>query len=253
MKIVCIGSGNVATHIAQAFTIAGASIVQVWSKQIQHAALLANTVDAAAITDPGAIDQSADLYIIAVKDDAILEMVQALKSVKGLVVHTSGSTPIEVLSPLSSYGVLYPLQTFSKVKELDFKKIPLCIEAKDHDTLEALKNIASRLSPLVYIVNSDKRKILHLAAVFACNFVNHLYTLSEQILKDNALDFDMLRPLIMETAEKVQAELPGHVQTGPAVRKDEQTIERHLGLLQAMPQTKEIYQTLSESIKKTHQ
>lgn len=253
MKIVCIGSGNVATHFANAFKAGAAELVQVWSKNQEHAAELAVSLGAAPISDLKEIDLKADLYLIAVKDDAIPEVVTALAGVEGMVVHTSGATDIGVFRESGmNFGVLYPLQTFSKQKNLDFKQVPLCIEAKDQETLDTLKSIAQMLSPLVYEVNSEKRRILHLAAVFACNFVNHLYALSKEILQKNDLDFEILRPLIMETAVKVQDAFPADVQTGPAIRNDEQTIIKHKELLKDMPQLEDIYETLSKSIKKTH-
>lgn len=253
MKIVCIGSGNVATHFSKAFKAAGSELVQIWSKNPEHAAELAIKTGAKPIADLKEIDNNADVYLIAVKDDAIGEVIAQLSAVKGMIVHTSGATDIDVFpATIAKYGVLYPLQTFSKHKAIDFNQVPLCIEAKDEETLKLLKSIALMLSPLVYEVNSEKRRILHLSAVFACNFVNHLYTLSNEILQKNELDFEILRPLIMETAEKVQNAFPVDVQTGPAIRNDEQTITKHKELLNDMPELKDIYETLSKSIKKTH-
>lgn len=252
MNVVCIGSGNVATHMASALVSSGAKLIQVWSKSLANAAILAEKLNASAVTLLSELDKSADLYIIAVKDDAIQEVAEALSGIQGLVVHTSGATDVNVLSSLANFGVLYPLQTFSRTKPLDFKDVPLCLEANNTETLGRLKSIANQLTPLIYEVNSDKRKILHLAAVFVCNFVNHLYELGGKVLENSQLDFEMLRPLIKETAIKVQDDLPINVQTGPAVRDDKQTISRHLELLDEMPEMKEIYQTLSDSIKKSH-
>lgn len=253
MKVVCIGSGNVATHFSNAFKRGGAELIQVWSKNPEHAAVLANATGANPITDLKAIDPHADLYLIAVKDDAIASIADALQGLKGLVVHTSGATDLNVFSEKNeNFGVLYPLQTFSKDKPLDFQQVPLCIEAKDESGLSALKSIARSLSTRVYEVNSEKRRILHLSAVFACNFVNHLYALSADILTKNDLDFELLRPLILETAQKVQHAYPVDVQTGPAIRNDEQTIIKHKELLSDMPELRDIYETLSKSIKKTN-
>lgn len=252
MKIVCIGSGNVASHMAGAFKLKGHDLLQVWSRSVANAAELADTVGASPISSLEALDRDADIYLIAVKDDAIASVAQALIGVQGLVLHTSGSTSIAELSRLDNYGVLYPLQTFSKTKAMDFEGVPLCIEAKDAALLQRLKSIAGEVSRVVYEVDSEQRKVLHLAAVFACNFVNHLYNLSEQLLMDNQLSFDMLRPLIMETAIKVQDENPAKVQTGPAVRDDKQTISKHIEMLHSQPHLQEIYQTLSKSIKKSH-
>jgi len=252
MKLVCIGSGNVATHMAQAFRSAGHEILQVWSRDMDHANVLAQKIGAVAIADLEAVDVYADLYLISVKDDAISDIAAKLKDVKGLVVHTSGSTDISVLNACSRYGVLYPLQTFSIAKALDFSQVPLCVEAVNTFELKCLKDLARELSTNVYESNSEQRRSLHLAAVFASNFSNHLYHLSNLILNEQGLDFDMLKPLIMETAAKVQQEIPLSVQTGPAVRQDEQTIQRHMAMLQSKPQLSEIYKILSDSIKKTH-
>lgn len=252
MKVVCIGSGNVATHIASALKQHGNELVQIWSKQIENASELAKQLAADAIDDLSAIDPSADLYIIAVKDDAISTIASRLKDVQGLVVHTSGATSIDVLAAIPKHAVLYPLQTFSKTKSLDFfNDVPLCIESGNEQSLAKVKDIAHQLSASVYEVDSAKRKVLHLAAVFACNFVNHLYAIGSDILEQDDLHFDLLKPLIRETAAKVQAASPKDVQTGPAIRNDEVTIQRHLALLNGRPDLQELYKSLSKSIKKT--
>ena len=252
MNVVCIGSGNVATHMAQAFKSSGAVILQVWSKHQAQALALASKVAATAISDLELIDQSADLYLILVKDSAIPEIAESLKSVKGLVVHTSGATDIRTLSSIRNHGVLYPLQTFSKAKAIDFAEVPLFLEANGESAMNFLRSAAASISSLIYEVDSEKRRILHLSAVFACNFVNQLYALSQDLLEHHGLEFDTLKPLIMETALKVQSAVPKEVQTGPAIRGDEQTMNRHLALLNDMPELAEIYRTLSNSIKKTH-
>jgi predicted short-subunit dehydrogenase-like oxidoreductase (DUF2520 family) len=254
MDIVCIGSGNVATHLAKAFKASGARIVQVYSPHLLNADLLAQQTSAQAIADLAALNRVADLYLIAVKDDAIATVADALSGVNGMVVHTSGATPMSVLSDagIQHYGVFYPLQTFSKARDLNFANVPLCLEAKDADDLNVLKTLAQTLSPLVYEIDGGQRKILHLAAVFVCNFVNHLYHLGGGILAEHQMDFEVLRPLIMETAEKVQTALPIDVQTGPAVRDDQETMKRHVSLLENRPDLQEIYKFLSKSIKKTH-
>lgn len=252
MRVVIIGSGNVATHLGKALFAAKFQIGQVWSHHYENAALLAKEIDAQAITDLSEVDAQADICIIAVKDDAIAEVANCLTIFKGLIAHTSGAVNLSVFeNNFDKYGVFYPLQTFSKNKEVDFKTVPLCVEANNEAVLAELKTLAANLSSDVREVDSEKRKILHLAAVFACNFTNHLYALAEKILADNRLDFDILRPLILETAAKVQQDLPLKVQTGPAIRNDEETLAKHEILLAQQPQYLEIYKTLSESIKKT--
>lgn len=253
MKIVFIGSGNVATHLAIAFKEMGADILQVWSKDNRNAEILAALTKAEPISRWEDLELSADCYIIAVKDDAITAVAAKLRSVKGTVVHTSGATAIEVLEGSGTgHGVLYPLQTFSRTKSVDLKKVPFCIEGDRPDTLEKISAIAHLLSPDVTVVSSEQRRILHLAAVFACNFSNHLYYLSSELLKVNGLKFDLLKPLILETAQKVQSSPAKEVQTGPAVRNDQETIGRHLSLLKDAPALQEIYEMLTDSIRKTY-
>lgn len=252
MKVVIIGAGNVATHLAKALHAKHVQVAQVWSYHYQNALTLANKVNAKAIESLKEINQQADVCLIVVKDDAIAEIAQQLKGFKGLIAHTSGAVNMEVLSGVAEhYGVFYPLQTFSKHKTLNFADVPLCLEANDTSALHTLKELAGKLSSNSTEVNSKKRKILHLAAVFACNFTNHLYALSAELLKANDLDFAILRPLISETAAKVEHALPLDVQTGPAIRNDEQTLKKHEELLLQQPQLLEIYKTLSNSIKKT--
>lgn len=253
MNVAFVGSGNVATHMAKAFKATGHVVTQVWSANPDHAAVLAAAVDATPVNVLSDLDDQSDLIVLAVKDDAIAEVAAQLSSSNALVVHTSGATDLSVLAGLKHSGVLYPLQTFSKAKELDFRKVPLCIEAAQPKSLSVLKTVAETLSDSVFTVDSHQRRLLHVAAAFACNFVNQMYALSYTLLDRNGLDFNLLRPLIQETAEKVQHLLPADAQTGPAVRHDEKTLRAHLNLLQDQPELQHIYQTLSDSIKKTHQ
>ena len=253
MNIVLLGSGNVATHLALALKAIGENIVQVFSPNLINAKALADRVDSAYINNLAQINSDADLYIISVKDDAIVEVARKLADVNGLVVHTSGTTDIQGLSTeVKHAGVFYPLQTFSKTKNVDLKTIPLCLEANEASQLELLQLLATRLSNKVYQLDGEKRKVLHLAAVFACNFTNHMYALASQILNANDLHFDIIRPLIAKTADKVMLDLPENVQTGPAIRQDEGTINKHLAMLADLPELQEIYQTLSDSIKLVH-
>ncbi|MDN5287391.1 MAG: hypothetical protein JWR38_3665 [Mucilaginibacter sp.] len=253
MHITIIGSGNVATHMAAALKNAGHRIIQVYSRDLQHAAMLAYHVGAEAIDDLEAIVPNTDLFIVSVKDDAIVDMVKALAKHQKLIVHTSGSTNLNDLLPFThKAGVLYPLQTFSKSKEVDFFTVPLCIEGADEAITADLKELAATISNNVYAVNSANRKILHLAAVFACNFPNYLYTVAQQLLASHRMDFNMLKPLILETAQKVQHQAPASVQTGPAVRNDQETMNAHLQMLNNQPQLQEIYTLLSQGIIKNN-
>ena len=249
MRITLIGSGNVATHLAAAFKNAGHRMVQVYSPDMQHAALLAYHIKAEAIDDLQKINPETDLFVISVKDDAIIPVAQELAKLKKLTVHTSGATDLGTLSAIiPKAGVFYPLQTFSKEKEIDFWSVPLCIEGVDEKITVELEQLARTISNNVYRISSDQRKTLHLAAVFACNFPNYLYYAARNLLAQKDMDFEMLRPLILETAEKVQHNLPADVQTGPAAREDELTMANHLQMLKDEPQLKTIYELLSQGI-----
>lgn len=253
MRITIIGSGNVATHLAAAFKNAGHRMVQVYSRNMQNAALLAYHVGAEAIDSLDQITPDTDIFIIAVKDDAIADMASRLARYDRLIVHTSGSVHLEAVQHFTDQaGVFYPLQTFSKTKELDFRQVPLCIEGAGDTITNLLEELGRTVSNNVYLVNSAQRKVLHLAAVFACNFTNHLYAVSKELLAGSDMKFDMLRPLIAETADKVKAHSPEDVQTGPAVRNDAQTMTAHLQMLAGKPQLQAIYEMLSQDIIKNH-
>ncbi len=248
MQIVLLGSGNVATHLGKALNAAGIQIVQVWSRTLQNAQQLAAELKADAIDNLGAVQSDADLYLISVNDDAIADVAGRLPQDK-LLVHTSGSTDMEVLKPFSAKtGVLYPLQTFSKQKKVEFKNIPVAVEASGSEVLGMLRQIARTISNKVIELDSDQRQKLHIAAVFACNFTNHFYAIAQSFLEQNGMDFDLIRPLIAETAEKIQEKMPADVQTGPAVRGDNKTMEKHLEALREHPQWQELYRLLSQSI-----
>lgn len=249
MRITLIGSGNVATHLAAAFKNAGHRIVQVYSPNAQNAALLAYHVKAEPVNDLTQIDTETDLFVIAVKDDVIGPVAEQLAKYNKLMVHTSGATHLFALQAYSEQaGVFYPLQTFSKTREINFNQVPLCIEATNEQIAKQLTQLAQTISNNVYRVDSAQRKILHLAAVFACNFPNYLYNVAQQLLSQHQLDFNLIRPLILETAEKAQTSLPAFVQTGPAVRRDEITMDNHLKLLENHPDLQELYILLSQAI-----
>jgi predicted short-subunit dehydrogenase-like oxidoreductase (DUF2520 family) len=249
MRITLIGSGNVATHLGAALKNVGHQIVQVYSRNAQHAALLAYHIKAEPTDDLQQITADADLFMISVSDDAIDELAAALAVHGKPIVHTSGATALQVLLKYTDQaGVFYPLQTFSKSKEVNFRQVPMCIEAAYEDLTIELRQLAQTISNNVSLVNSAQRKVLHLAAVFACNFPNYLYHAAQQLLAGHDLDFNLIRPLIAETAQKVENQMPADVQTGPAVRGDNKTMTTHLGMLQTEPQLKEIYTVLSQAI-----
>jgi len=249
MRITIIGSGNVATHLGAALKNAGHQIVQVYSRDRRNAALLAYHLKSEAIDTLDAIIADTGLFIISVKDDAIGEIAKELARYNKLIVHTSGATGLGVLLQYTQKaGVFYPLQTFSKTKEVNLNTVPLCIEGADEKITQTLEELARSISNNIYRVDSEKRRILHLAAVFACNFPNYLYYASGQLLQQHGLDFNMLRPLILETAEKVQEHTPADVQTGPAIRNDEKTMQAHLQLLHDNNELQQVYSLLSQLI-----
>lgn len=249
MEITILGSGNVATHLGEAFSKAGHRINQVYSRTEAHARALAGQLGAEAISDLDRLDTRVPLFIIAVSDDAITSVVGRLpQGLQGMVVHTSGTTSIAALSGQHRYGVLYPLQTFSKAKEIDFRAVPLALEASDSEGMALLASLAKTLSDTVFPCDSTQRLSLHVAAVFACNFTNHLYAVAAAILARKGLPFDLIKPLVMETAEKVQALHPLEAQTGPAVRNDRDTMGKHLEFLRDDAEWKHLYEMLSVAI-----
>ncbi|HTL81485.1 MAG TPA: Rossmann-like and DUF2520 domain-containing protein [Bacteroidia bacterium] len=248
LRCTLIGSGNVATHLGIALYDSGIDIVQVYSRKIANAKVLAKGVKAKAVSDLKKISANTDVFIIAVNDDAIASVVKKLNVKEGIVMHTSGSVSIDVLKKFEQYGVFYPLQTFSKAKQVVMSDVPVCVEGNDQHTLYSISNIASVISDFVYALDSDQRAVAHLAAVFANNFSNHLYHIADDLLKHKDLPFDLIRPLILETAIKVLDHSPAESQTGPAKRNDKKVIAKHLALLKKFPQYKKIYSDLTSAI-----
>ena len=254
MKISLIGSGNLATNIGVALFNSGNKVVQVYSQTLSHATSLADRIGAKAVDDIHNVSDEADLYIVALKDDALEKIIPSLCKNKSdkFFFHTAGSMPMDIFKGYADhYGVLYPMQTFSKQRIVDFKVIPCFIEASDVSAKSILQQLCDSISDRVYELSSDNRKYLHLAAVFACNFVNHCYEISSGILNKNDIPFDVMLPLIDETAKKVHEMKPKDAQTGPAVRYDENVISRQMQLLNGTPLNKEIYQLMSKSIHAT--
>ncbi|MHA7830014.1 MAG: Rossmann-like and DUF2520 domain-containing protein [Flagellimonas sp.] len=249
LKIVILGTGNLAKHLYNAFIKANAvDIVQVVGRnqkeleQFSMHSTLSN--DFTSIAD-------ADVYLIAVKDDAITEVSQHLLKKKGIVAHTSGALGLKVIKP-DNKGVFYPLQTFTKGKTVDFGSIPVCIEAKEKESLETLHKLADSISENVYHIDSEQRKKLHLAAVFVNNFTNYLFSIGEELCLEEGLSFNLLKPLISETADKIQAMSPKEAQTGPARRNDTKSMESHLELLSKKEHIA-LYKLLSQAIKQAHE
>ncbi len=243
--ITILGSGNVAHHlILNILEQDDIELQQIYARNTNH---LLDLVTEDKLTNDIHELKPADLFIIAVSDDAIAEVSAAIPLQDQFVVHVSGTAAMQSISSKHRAGVFYMLQTFSKDKTLDFSKIPFCIEATNQNDLETLEKLALLFSERVYFINSDQRKSIHLAAVFVCNFSNHMYTLGEEVCKENKVPFEILKPLIQETASKVTFLSPKEAQTGPAIRRDEKTIEKHLSLLQEKNK-KEIYAILTKSI-----
>ncbi len=251
-NIVIIGTGNVATQLALALHEKKFNIIQIVGRKEKDVLLLSKKIKTAGSTNFNNINSNADIYILAIKDDAINSLASKLKLKDKLIVHTSGTVDLNVLkSPFSNYGVFYPLQTLSKNKKIDFKNVPICIEANNKKAFNLLFELANTLSDKVYKINSEQRKIIHLAAVFACNFSNYMYVIADDILSKNKLSFDLLKPLIAETAEKIKSNKPFKNQTGPAVRKDTKTMKAHLKMLENNKSFKKIYENVSDGIMKT--
>lgn len=244
-----LGSGNVASHLGKSLRNAGHDIRQVWSRNIHHAEALAHILQSQATHQFDRLLIDADLYIIAVVDDAIQEVLKGMPKVAGCIVHTSGSTAMNVMpSGISNYGVFYPLQTFSKEKNINFSTVPILLEASNESTYGLLKGVAFSISGNVQACTTAQRKIIHIAAVFSCNFSNHLYVIAQHLLEENGLEFDLIRPLIHETNEKIRYHFPMDVQTGPAVRGDQDTLRHHGEQLTAHPDWLAIYELMSDAI-----
>jgi len=244
ISVSVLGYGNVAWHLVNAFEAAAdVNLIQVYNKS----PLLKKDFKASFIINLSEL-KPCQIYIIAIPDDAISPFSETLNLENSLVVHTSGSLAMTALKSLSHKGVFYPLQSFSKNKPVNFSEIPFAIEAENSSDLELLKTLAKCLSPLVYKINSNQRKQLHLAAVFVNNFVNYMYSIGENLCQSNKMDFNILKPLIKETALKIEKLSPKEAQTGPAIRFDQRTIENHLNILPS--EYKEIYTLLTNSIQK---
>jgi predicted short-subunit dehydrogenase-like oxidoreductase (DUF2520 family) len=246
LKISVLGTGNVASHFIKAFDqCAETEIVQVYNHRknsLKDFNAFETTTDLKSL-------KTADVYLICIKDDAVKKIVNEL-NVNGTVAHSSGSLPL--LDSQNRDAVFYPLQTFSKDKDISFKDLPICIEAEHDSDREKLKILAKNITAKAYDVDSKQRQELHLAAVFVCNFVNHLYHIGHDICKEKDLPFDILRPLIQETADKINFKDPKQAQTGPAKRNDQSTINRHIQQLES-PDYKELYRYLTTSIQKAYE
>ena len=244
-NIVLIGSGNVATHLGLSLHRKGYNIKQIWSRKLENSEILAKKLNS---TSTDSLDnlKNADLYIVAVKDDILESIILQLDNIN--IIHTSGSMGLEVFGKrFKNHGILYPLQTFNKDIFLDISHTPIFIETNNNSFEKEIINLGSNLSDKVVKMTSIQRKKLHIAAIFACNFTNHMYTIAHSILKESNIDFELLLPIIKQTTNKLNEEDPGKIQTGPAKRKDTEVINNHINNLSDKT-IKEIYKLISKSI-----
>lgn len=253
MTIVIIGSGNIATHLAHALYATNNTILQVYSRTLANAQALANVVFSQAINDFEHINTEADLYIIAVSDSSIAAVANEIpKSLQGIVTHTSGSTNLDALIDFTNSGVIYPPQSINKDIKTDLSLIPFGIEGNTVQTFEKLFALIQSISPKTFACSSKQRLTLHLSAVIANNFSNALFLMAKEIMERENLDFELLKPIILETALKVQDHTPSQTQTGPARRGDYNVIDKHLQFLTQSPEESKIYQVLTDFIIKRY-
>ena len=250
VKIVQVGAGNVASHLSKALHSAGFDVVQIVANTKINAQKLSALVNASYTNSVSQITQSAQLYIISVPDSAIPSVISQLPRLNGIVVHTSGSTSIEVLRQVSdNYGVFYPFQTFSKTRLLSLRDVPVCLEASSNAVIDILSEIATSIGGKPIVMESEQRRWLHLSGVFSSNFVNHMLTLAQLVAEDKGFSFDLLKPLISETISKAFELAPANSQTGPAIRGDMDTIKKHVAMLSSINEEwMEVYRLLSSSI-----
>jgi predicted short-subunit dehydrogenase-like oxidoreductase (DUF2520 family) len=248
MNIVIIGSGNIATIFAKKLSDAKHNIVQVLSRNIEHAKILASQHNSAFGDYETAVDTTADLYLFAVTDSALFDMKKHFSLNNKLVAHTAGSVPIDILNEISSkYGVLYPLQSLKKEMPV-IPAFPVLVDANTEETFAQLQAVAHDLSDKVERANDDQRAKFHTAAVVVSNFINHLYILTMDFCETENLDFNVLQPLIEETALRLRRDSPKNLQTGPAIRSDLTTLQKNLQVLSAHPKLKYLYIKLTDSI-----
>lgn len=246
MNITFIGSGNVATHLALALHGCGHTIQQVWSRDLEHAELLAQRVEADPINHFQWLRKNADVYIVAVTDDALFDIALDLQVGNALVLHTSGATGIEVLRSTSTrYGVVWSPQSFVRDMALDYRQLPFCIEGCDAKTEDDIAALVSTLSPHIHRTTLQQRQYLHLAAVMVNNFTSGLYAMAQQLCMENQLPFEILHPIILSTAKRIQYADVRYTLTGPAVRKDTRTLRAHQKLLADKPEYLEIYNKMT--------
>lgn len=250
MRIVIIGSGNVASVLGRLCKKNGHEIIQIISRNAEHAKALATELNCGFADHSGAIDKNAELYLVAVIDGALYELNNSIHLGNKMILHTAGSVPKDVLKDISvNYGVLYPMQSLRKEMEYS-TDIPFLIDANTEETITLVEDFAGTLSSIVTKANDEERLKLHIAAVVVSNFTNHLYALAEDFCKKENIDFSLLVPLIKETAQRLETISPARSQTGPAARNDIFTLDKHIRLLANHPRLKYIYLKMTDSIMK---
>ena len=251
LKVTLIGAGNLATQLGKSLKKAGVIISQVYSRTEDSARTLGELLEAEWLTDIKALRDEADIYIFSVKDSVLCELISEACKGRGdkLFLHTAGSMPMSCFEGKAlRYGVFYPMQTFSKTKDVDFERIPVFIESNSIETEDVIRSLANKLTQRVIRLSSADRKYLHLAAVWACNFTNYCYTVASDILGEHGIPFDVMLPLINETTEKIQKISPKEAQTGPAVRGDRNVMSKQLELMNGKEDLQELYKMLSKGI-----
>lgn len=253
MNAVFIGSGSVATHLSLALKENGINISQIYSRTPLNAEILGKKLETAYTSDIYDIDTKADIYFYALRDNAFKHFVRNFDMPDAIHVHTAGSVSMSEFDGFATkYGVFYPLQTFSKNKAVNFREIPICIEACNSEVQQKLLEIAKIISDKTYSISSEQRRKLHLAAVFACNFSNYMYDVASQLMEESGLLFEIIKPLIDETSDKIKTLTPYDAQSGPAVRYDDITIKKHLNMLNRNSEFKKIYKLLTKAIYTRH-
>ncbi|MDP4206963.1 MAG: DUF2520 domain-containing protein [Bacteroidota bacterium] len=249
LRIVILGAGNLATRLSIELKQHHFQIEQIYSRTAESASALADILDCPWTNDVNQVIKDADLYILSVSDSAFENLLHKLSIENGLLVHTSGSMPMQSLADFAKrIGVFYPLQSFSKQRDVDFSSIPICIEALNQEDENILFEIGHKISSSVQHIDSIQRRSLHLAAVFCSNFANHCYALAGEIASEQGVDFELLKPLIRETAAKIECLSPKEAQTGPAVRYDQNVMGCHESMLETHPLWRDLYSLISKSI-----
>jgi predicted short-subunit dehydrogenase-like oxidoreductase (DUF2520 family) len=251
MKVVIIGSGNVATVLGKKILSAGHDIVEVVSRSIEHAQTLASKLNSTASDNIKSINTDADICLLCIGDSVIKTVAEALSFKNKILVHTAGAISKDVLRSADNYGVLYPLQSLRKEME-HIPEIPVMVDGNSPEVSQTLFDFASGWASSVSFSTDEERKKLHVAAVFASNFTNHIYTMTEQFCRNENIEFESLLPLIKETALRLEHASPSEMQTGPAIRNDHLTINKHEEALAAYPELKYLYTYLTQSIQKEH-